>query len=313
MNTFDTRYMELKITNLKAIIEKQKTVVQVAKEMNVSRQSVHKWLVRYKRFGEEGLVRKKRSNTKKAHNRTSDEIEQLVIQCAQTHWNDGVQTLHDWLLCENNIDLHSSTIYRILKRNNIRYTSKQPSTRKKWKKRLYAHQIPGQELQMDTKYPYGYKQGKVIYTIIDDASRWVFAWTYEKACKENTLDFLNKVLSRAPFLVQKIRTDQGKEFIANVVCKYLKDNNIEHRLNTPYCPEENGKIERFHRTLNEKAIRFSFKPSMDLEEMQYQLHLFLHYYNFKKKHRGLGMFGKTPFEKLEECAGVNLTVRCYKI
>jgi len=41
--------------------------------------------------------------------------------------------------------------------------------------------MAGKELQMDTKYPFGYKQGKVIYTIIDDATRWVFAWSYSTA------------------------------------------------------------------------------------------------------------------------------------
>ena len=105
---------------------------------------------------------------------------------------------------------------------------------------------------MDTKYPYGFKQGKVIYTIIDDTSRWVFAYSYNKANAENTLDFLHKVIKRAPFTIQKIRTDQGKEFIANIVESFLKKHGIIHRRNTPYCPEENCKIERFHRTLNEK-------------------------------------------------------------
>lgn len=230
---------------------------------------------------------------------------------ADTYWNDGVETLHDHLLYENNIDLHSTTIYRILKRNNIRYTTNYPHTRKKWKKRLYAHQIPGKELQMDTKYPFGYKQGRVIYTIIDDATRWVFAWSYEKANAENTSDFLKKVTSRAPFPIQKIRTDQGREFIATKVREYLRVKHIEHRMNTPYCPEENGKIERFHRTLNEKALRFGFTPNESLDEMQYRLTLFLHYYNWRKRHRGLGMGGVTPVQRLRELGSVNLTLQCY--
>ena len=165
---------------------------------------------------------------------------------------------------------------------------------------------------MDTKYPYGYKTGKVIYTVIDDATRWVFAWSYNKANAENTLDFVKKVRNKAPFPVQKIRTDQGKEFIANIVREYLKNQNIIHRLNTPYCPEENGKIERFHRTLNEKALRFGFNPRHSLDEMQYQLNLFLYYYNWRKKHRGLGMDGKTPIQRLQELGSVNLTLQCYK-
>lgn len=311
MNTFDPQYMQLKETKLKQIINKETTVVAVARELSVSRQSVHKWLSRYKRFGIDGLLTKKKTGSRRAHNRTSPEIEQLVINLSKTYWNDGVETLHDHLLYENNIEIHPTTIYRILKRHNVRYTEQYPHTQKKWKKRLYAHQTPGKELQMDTKYPFGYKEGKVIYTIIDDASRWVFAWSYPQANAANTVDFLKKVLKRAPFLVQKIRTDQGKEFIALLVEDFLRAQHITHRRNTPYCPEENGKIERFHRTLNDKALRFGFKPSQSLDEIQYQLNLFLHYYNHRKRHRGLGMDGATPIQRLQQLGSVNLTLQCY--
>lgn len=164
---------------------------------------------------------------------------------------------------------------------------------------------------MDTKYPFGYKQGKVIYALIDDASRWVYASSYATANSLNTVDFLEKVLKRAPFNIQKIRTDQGKEFIAHIVKDFLKQNNITFRNNTPYCPEENGKIERFRRTLNEKGLRFGFDATESLEAMQYRLNLFLHYYNYQKKHRGLGMEGRTPMERLAELASVNLTLQCY--
>ncbi|MCK5059803.1 MAG: DDE-type integrase/transposase/recombinase [Candidatus Pacebacteria bacterium] len=292
--------MDLKVKNLKAIINKEKKVTTVAKEMRITRQIVHKWLNRYKRFGVDGLISKKRTGCKEARNRTSEEVERLVVDISRKYWNDGVLTLHDHLEYENNISLDPTTIYRILKRNNVRYTDKYSHTQMKWKKKLYAHQVPGLELQMDTKYPFGYKQGKVIYTIIDDASRWVFAWSYETANAKNTLDFLGKVFERAPFLIQKVRTDQGKEFIAHIVRDYIKNKHVEHRTNTPYCPEENGKIERFHRTLNEKGLRFGFTPSESLDAMQYRLNLFLHYYNFRKKHRGLGMGGVTPMERLLE-------------
>jgi IS30 family transposase len=204
--------MVLKEKKLKEIINKKKTVVLVAQELNLTRKTIHQWLNRYKRFGIDGLIKKQRKRKLVAHNRTSVEVEKLVLQCAKAHWNDGVQTLKDWLEYENNITLNSSTIYRILKRNNVRYTTKYPHTRKKWKKQLYAHKTPGKELQMDTKYPYGYKEGQVIYTIIDDATRWVFAFRYDTANQKNTLDFLERVRRKVPFPIQKIRTDNGTEF-----------------------------------------------------------------------------------------------------
>jgi transposase InsO family protein len=312
MNKYDNRYLMLQEEKLTQIINKQSKVTEVAEEFNVSRQTIHKWLNRYKRFGLDGLLKQKRKPAGSSHNRTAAEIEQLVVNLSRQHWYDGVGTLADRLQFEYNLTLHPTTIYRILKRKEIRYGEQQTWTKKRWKKQLYAHQIPGKELQMDTKYPYGYKEGKVIYTIIDDATRWVFAWSYRTANKENTLDFLGKVLARAPFTIQKIRTDQGKEFIANVVKDFMQKQNIQYRNNTPYCPEENGKIERFHRTLNEKALCWGFYPKDSLDTMQYKLNLFLHYYNYQKKHRGLGMDGATPMERLSELASVNLTLQCYK-
>ncbi len=140
----------------------------------------------------------------------------------------------------------------------------------------------------------------MIYTIIDDASRWVYAWTYTTANRENTLDFIKRVQAHAPFHIQKIRTDQGSEFRALRVQQYLKEQGIEHRLNTPYCPEENGKIERFHRTLNEKCV-VGMYPKDSLDTLQYKLTLFLQYYNYHKRHRGLGMEGMTPMKKIASC------------
>lgn len=313
MNSYDPRYMLLQEEKLKSILKKEQSIVSVAKELNVSRQTIHKWLSRYKRYGTDGLIVRRRKRRNMAHNRTSREIELLVEHIARDYWQDGVETLRDRIEYEYNITLHPVTIYRILKRNNVRYTDRYSQTKKRWKKQLYSHQIPGTELQMDTKYPYGYKEGKVIYTIIDDASRWVYAYSYEKANKVNTIDFLEKVIRSAPFNIQKIRTDQGKEFIANVVKEWMQSHGIAYRNNTPYCPEENGKIERFHKTLNEKCLRYGFTPDDSLDQMQYRLNLFLHYYNYQKKHRGLGMDGMTPMEKLQEKASVNLTLQCYII
>ena len=310
MNSFDTRYMQLKVLNLDAIIAKTKKVTHVAEEMGVSRQSVHIWLIRYRRFGINGLKTPPPITRGPAKNKTTDTIEELVVQCAQEHWEDGVTTLADELLAEYGVALDPTTIWRILKRRKSRYVDGYRATHRVGPKKLYAHEIPGQELQMDTTLPYGRGQGKIIYTIIDDATRWVFASTYATANAENTCDFLTKVLMRAPFTIQKIRHDQGTEFMNRMAADFLATRGIANRANTPYCPEEDGKIERFHGTLNNKCVRF-MKPNWTLDEFNYTLALFLQKYNYRKKHRGLGMNGVTPMKKLKECASVNLTLQCH--
>lgn len=300
MNKFDVRYMQLVKEKLLAISNKQTSVTKVAKDLCVTRQTIYTWKARYKRFGIDGLIKKRKRRTDTPHNKTSPEIEQLVINTTDTYWQDGVEAISDHLQRLYNLTINPTTVYRILKREGIRYGEYHPRTTKRWKKQMFAHQIPGLELQMDTKYPFGYKQGRVIYTIIDDASRWVYAWTYTTANQQNTIDFINRVLLQVSFPIQKIRTDQGKEFIATSVRQHLTALGIEHRLNTPYCPEENGKIERFHRTLSEKCV-VGMCPKDSLDTLQYKLTLFLQYYNYQKRHRGLGMEGMTPMQKLESC------------
>jgi transposase InsO family protein len=300
MNRFDVRYMQLVEEKLLAIINKTTSVTDVAKELSVTRQTVYTWKMRYERFGIDGLIKPRKQRTDTPHNKTAPEIEQLVINTAGTYWTDGVEAISDHLARLYNLTINPTTVYRILKREGIRYGEHQPRTTKRWKIKLYSHQVPGLELQMDTKYPFGYKQGRVIYTIIDDASRWVYAFTYTTANTLNTLDFIKRVQAHAPFHMQKIRTDQGSEFKSLAVQAYLKEQGIEHRLNTPYCPEENGKIERFHRTLNAKCV-VGMYPKDSLDTLQYKLTLFLQYYNYQKRHRGLGMEGMTPMKKIASC------------
>ena len=49
--------------------------------------------------------------------------------------------------------------------------------------------------------------------------------------KHNDMNDLERVIKRAPFLIQKIRTDQGKEFTNLKLKTLLKESNIKHRLN----------------------------------------------------------------------------------
>jgi len=74
--------MQLLVSKLERIIKKEQTVVSVAQELSVSRQTVHKHLLRYKRFGEDGIRRAQTVRRhKQAHNRTTEALERCVIEC----------------------------------------------------------------------------------------------------------------------------------------------------------------------------------------------------------------------------------------
>lgn len=153
MNIYDNQYLVLKEQKIQEIINKTKSVTLVSQELCVSRKTIHIWVLRYKRFGIEGLIHRKRVNRQSPSNRTSKYIEDMVVELSKKYFHDGVETLSDRLQYEHKVTLHPVTIFRILKRREVRYGASYSMTQRNWKKKLYAHQVAGQEIQVDTTYP----------------------------------------------------------------------------------------------------------------------------------------------------------------
>lgn len=281
----------LRKTHLDRIIAKTEKIKEAAFALDVERETVSRWLAKYKFEGLDGIMPKKPGPKKgEAHNKTPEHIENQVIEIAHNNPFKGPE----WIADQMNIILHSTTVYRILKRRKARYG---PHYRhKKRKKKAYCLDIPGRELQMDVCFPFGYARKAVVYDVIDDCTRWVFAKVMLSHDCNATINFLEELLQKAPFRIEVIRTDQGREFPKRMT-EWLEKRGIEHRQNPPYTPQHNGKIERYHRTFKENsAVFWSFYSP--IEELNYRLSLWLKEYNFNRKHGGLGMNKLTPAQKL---------------
>lgn len=291
-------YMELKEKMLVEILSKKRKIGEVAGILGISRQSVSKWLAQYKYAWISGITPRKSWPKKNSsvYNRVSSHLESLVIEISKRDnfvWPIGIR---DTLLTETWEILNQSTIYRILKRTWTRYFNGYYWSRKK--RKLYVKDIPWRELQVDASFPWGYQKKVVIFTAIDDASRIVYSSIFENHSEASTLTFLSELISKVPFPIEAIRTDQGREY-SKKVQKFLTNNHIEHNKNPAYTPQHNGKVERYHRTMKENCCDF-WNWNDDIETYRYSLKLWTDYYNCTKKHYWLGMAGATPSEKLQE-------------
>ncbi len=288
-----TRMKEKMLTK---VLAKEMKLKEVAEYFEVSRQTVSKWLAKYKYGGIAELVPKKSGpKTGCTWNRTPEVIEDVAIEIAEKNPFKGPDWISDELL-ELGIDLEQTTVYRILKRRGIRYYTNYKHQRRK--KKSYCLDIPGRELQLDCSFPWGYQREAIVFDVIDDCSRWVFGKVYKHHNAETTIIFLKELLLKAPFPIRAIRTDQGREFVNEKVRTFLKKHHIEHKINPPYTPQHNGKIERFHQTLKNDEIRINWYFNDDLETLNYKFSLFLYFYNHQRKHSGIGMNKLTPIQKL---------------
>lgn len=289
-------YYQMKVQIVEQILRKEMKVAVAARALGKSRQILHRWIQTYQTLGPEALYSKKPGPKKGAAvNRTPEDKEDLVIKLAEEHPFEGPLPLSRRYLDETGEKLDSVTVWRIIKRRGHRYG--RPACIPRQKPLLYVKSFPGEEIQMDSFYPFGRSRKLVSFDAIDDCSRWPESKLYEQRTEANAIHFLHYLVARSPFVIRVVRTDRGREFSQKFTqaCQAL---GIQHIRNKGYSPENNGKIERWHRTLREDLVNVYFHPGAAMEELQYLLGQWLNLFRFKRPHTGLGMNGKTPTERL---------------
>lgn len=88
-------------------------------------------------------------------------------------------------------------------------------------------------------------------TVVDDFSRatWIFLMRHKSEATSYIKYFIAHVGNQFPVSIKRLRTDNGTEFINQELRSYLADKGIIHERSCPYTPEQNGVVERKHRTL----------------------------------------------------------------
>jgi transposase InsO family protein len=227
-------------------------------------------------------------------NRTLAFVEDLVCELARNNPNEGTIELSGILFDKYRIELDQSTIYRILKRRKIRYCLEYIQLRKE-KPQLYCLETPGEELQLDACYPFGRGRQICCFDAIDDCSRFVIAKMYDRETADNAIDFIKYLIQHAPFKIKRIRIDNRSKNKIKAFCETV---GIEVIVNEAHTPKQNGKIERFHKTIKRSFFWKYCSIHDDISLIDYNLKLWLVYYNEKRRHGGYGMNKLTPIQKL---------------
>lgn len=147
--------------------------------------------------------------------------------------------------------------------------------------------VPGELVQIDTKYLNGRKRFQ--YTAIDVVSKYRYLRVYSKQTQENTIDFLTKLISRFQskgIVIKLIQTDNGHEF-QRLVVEFLIKLGIKHQYIWIHTPDQNGVVERSHRTDDEEFYQLTDTQDMTLEELNLALEEWTEKYNTKRLHFSL--------------------------
>lgn len=296
--------LKLREKYILSILEWKETVTWIAKQLSKSRKTIYEWIDKYKLHWVDWLQsRKPWPKRWSPVNRTSLEIEDVV--CKIAHDNIFKWPIWIWYILEDEywIKLHQTTIFRILKRRWQRYHNH--ITIKRPKSKLYTMNIPWKELQLDVSFPYWYARDIFTYSAIDNCTRYIWSKAYETHDVKTSIEFIDYLLNILPYPISAIRTDCWFEF-SSKFSEYLESKWIKHIKNHPYKPQENWKIERYHRTWKEDFV--IWRPyTRSIDEINYNNKLWVDNYNYNRRHTWLWMNGLTPIHKLQEF----LQSKCY--
>ena len=294
-------------------------VAHVAKAMGVSRQCAHRWIVRFDREGEAGLVDRS-SRPHRSPTRSPAEVEDRVLAARREHRRG-----QDWLGPE--LGIPARTVSRILRRHDVpRLAECDPLTGQvirasKTTAIRYERARPGELVHMDVKKigripdgggwrAHGREMGSTsakrkarigfdyVHSVVDDHSRFAYTEILPDEKATTASAFFARaidVFADAGITIEAVMTDNHWSYTRSSSSPALLARlDITHKLIRPHCPWQNGKVERFNRTLQtEWAYRQVFTTNHDRIAA---LAPWLDYYNHQRRHSALG--GLPPISRL---------------
>jgi transposase len=294
-------------------------VAHVAKAMGVSRQCAHRWINRFNEAGADGLEDRS-SRPHHCPTQTSPEVEEKVLAARREHRSGPDQLTFE-------VGVPARTITRILRRNGVpRLHDCDPLTGElirasKTTALRYERDRPGELVHVDVKKlgrippgggwkAHGRQIGSTtrdrkrkvgfdfVHSMVDDHSRLAYSEIHDDEKGDTCGGFIERAgafFAAHGITIERVMTDNHWSYKnSNAVAAAIADLGARHKFIRPHCPWQNGKVERFNRTLQtEWAYRQVFESN---DARSAALPDFLYRYNHQRRHHALG--GLPPISRL---------------
>ena len=187
-----------------------------------------------------------------------------------------------------------SSVYRVLKNADLldRWN------RKESKKGTGFHQPlkPHEHWHIDISYINICGTFYYMCSVLDGFSRYIVHWEIRKQMTEMDVEIiLQRAHEMFPEVKPRVISDNGPQFISKDFKDYIRLCGMTHVRTSPYYPQSNGKLERYHKTIKSTCIRV--KTPLSLEDARVTVADFVDHYNNNRLHSAIGYV--TPDDKLQ--------------
>jgi transposase InsO family protein len=224
----------------------------------------------------------------------TEEEKQAIIDFYKDNPLEGYRRLTFMMLDQDIVAVSPSSVYRVLSAAELlrRWNGK---TSKKGNGFVQPLQ-PHEHWHIDISYINLCGTFYYLCTLLDGCSRYIVHWELREAMTEKDVEIiLQRAREKFPKATPQIISDNGPQFIAKDFKEYIRIAGMTHVRTSPYYPQSNGKLERYHKTIKNECIRP--KVALSLEEARMQISDYIRYYNEERLHSAIGYIA--PKEKLE--------------
>jgi transposase InsO family protein len=276
---------------------REHTVTQICVQHEISRDTFYRWKRRLATAGIQGLLDRQRIPIHQPR-RIPVELENLICSLRRSHPRWGARTIRTRMARKGIPAPSVSTIHRVLRRNFL--VTPNPMKKPRALLRRFERDEPNDLWQMDAK-PVVLNDGTEAYVVcvLDDHARFMLSGV---VCRGPTCEINWEAFERAARaygLPRQVLTDNhltftgrlyGKEVIFERRLKAIRVQLINGR---PSHPQTQGKVERFHRTLQE--FLDDAGGADDFDHLQSLVDAFRGDYNNDRPHQAIG--DATPAER----------------
>ena len=230
----------------------------VCRRYKCSKASLIRWNKKFDGSKESLIDNSHRPLSKHPNAHTKEEL-YWIKNYIRRNPNISLCELYGKLRVEKGYSRHACSLFRIVRK--LKYPINTEYHKKYTPKKYDTPTIIEIKWQMDVKVvPKQCYTGKLPdkfyqYTIIDETSRERFIYPYKEQSSYSTVDFVKRAITYFGYKPKIIQTDNGQEFThikrtdkIHPLDNLLNSLNITHKLIKPRTPRHNGKVERSHRS-----------------------------------------------------------------
>jgi putative transposase len=218
---------------------------------------------------------------------------EAILAFERNHPLEGYRRLAFMMLDADVAAVSPSSVYRVLKEaGRIERFNGRPSRKGTgFQQPLGAHE----HWHVDVSYLNIMGTFYYLCSVLDGYSRAVIHWEIQESMTEAQIEIiLQKAREMHPRATPRIISDNGPQFIANDFKEFIRLTGMTHVRSSPFYPQSNGKIERWHKSVKCECIRT--QTPLSLEDARRSVTKFVKHYNTVRLHSAIGYV--TPADKL---------------